>query len=295
MEFNRSIVSNFEKSFNFLIKSLSDTCEFLNKQDIENRNQWLIQVERFSSVFERIKNEGSKNGQLHPLEGLKDNIIYPIFQEHSTMLTALVVEDDVIRDSFIKIPKDSSDEKPRGIKLEIGKFYLPVSEIYTDIVSVAVNNPNINVVLPIRILLGFFSTVYHTITLKEDDQTLVLVKENIDKLISYIEVNELPRRQKASTNPMDMIQKALGNIDMSKISDMFNKVSGNSEASKEFNDVLSKMSDGMKNGKPFTDVMGDLVKEASVNASMDEEEISSSEPATSQEDSHVSETATSQE
>ena len=290
MEFNRSIVSNFEKSFNFLIKSLSDTCEFLNKQDIENRNQWLIQVERFSSVFERIRNEGAKDGQLHPLEGLKDNIIYPIFQEHSTMLTALVVEDDVIRDSFIKIPKDSAEEKPRGIKLEIGKFYLPVSEIYTDIVSVAVNNPNINVVLPIRILLGFFSTVYHTITLKEDDQTLVLVKENIDKLISYIEVNELPQRQKAPSNPMDMIQRALGNIDMSKISDMFNKVSGNSEASKEFNDVLSKMSDGMKSGKPFTDVMGDLVKEASINASADEEDSTEN-----QEDVPVSETAVNQE
>ena len=295
MEFNRSIVSNFEKSFNFLIKSLSDTCEFLNKQDIDNRNQWLIQVERFSSVFERIRNEGSKDGQLRPIEGLKDNIIYPLFQEHSTMMTSPVVEDDVVRDSFIKIPKDSQEERPRGVKLEIGKFYLPVSEIYTDIVSFAVNNPDRNITSPIRILLGFFSTVYHTITLKEDDQTLVLVKENIDKLISYIEVNELPQRQKASSNPMDMIQKALGNIDMSKISDMFNKVSGNSEASKEFNDVLSKMSDGMKSGKPFTDVMGDLVKEASVNAAMDEEDSAPNQSENTDDDGPVSELAVSQE
>ena len=254
-----------------MIKSLLDTCEFLNKRDTENKNRWLIQVERFFSVFERIKNESAKDGQLHPVEGLKDNIIFPVFQEHSTMMTSPIIDNDVVRDSFIKISKEDSDmEPPRGIKLEIGKFYLPVSEIYTDIVSFAISHPDANITAPIRILLGFFSTIYHTITLKEDDNTLILIKDNIDKLVEYIESNEIPQRQKASSNPMDMIQRALGNIDMSKISDMFNKVSGNSETSKEFNDVLAKMSDGMKSGRPFTDVMGDLVKDASFNAAKEE-------------------------
>jgi hypothetical protein len=268
MEFNRSIVSNFEGSFDFLSKSLSNSCEFLNKKDVKSANKWQIQVDVFLTVIDMIKKEKVEDSKMHPIEGLKNNIMYPIFQEHSTMLTSPIIEDDVVRDSFIKIPKtDSSKELPRGIKIEFGKYCLPVSEIYTEMVTFSINNKDLNTTLPIRILLGFFSTIYHTITLKEDSDTLILIKENIDKLVEYIESNEVANRRQTSSNPMDMIQKALGGMDMSKISDMFNRVSGNGEASKEFDSVLSKMSDGMKSGKPFTDVMGDLVKDVSLNAS----------------------------
>ena len=272
MEFQAEQIATLGGSLQFLINAMSKTCQYITRDRLlENKPFWMVQTEKFSSFFNRIKDN------LEAMENFRHKVVAPVYETHNVnMLNQLVSSDGVVQDDFLKVTLQQSNDfrikvSPGGVYFQLDKLFLPISEVYTQAVNYSLSHKNENVPFPVFILLGFYSSIYQAVKDKEDNESMEMLKNNIDVLSDSMETCDQPP-PKTTNSPVDMLQSMLGNIDMGQIGEMMGKVTGDPQASKEFGEVFSKMTDVIKNGGNPLDAMGDIIKNASMR--VNEEPVS---------------------
>ncbi len=275
MEFNVDQVSTLEKSVEFLIDSMSKAGQYINRERfLENKPFWMIQTEKFSSLFSRIKDK------LEAVENFRKKVLVPVYETHNAnLLSQLISDEGVVQDDFLKVTLQQTNDfriktTPGGVYFQLDKLFLPISEVYTQVVNYSVAHKNENIPYPVQILIGFYSSLYHAVKDSEDNESMTLLKKNIEVLTDSMETCDQP--VKKSKGPIDVLQNMLGNIDMGQIGEMMGKVTCDPQASKDFGEVFSKMTEVIKDGGNPLDAMGDIIKSASMRASdtpVAEEEI----------------------
>lgn len=287
MEFNVEQLSSLEGSMKFLIDAMVKTCKYITRERLlENKPFWMVQTEKFSSLFNRIKDK------LEAVESFRHKVVAPVYETHNVnLLNRLIDEDGTVQDDFLKVTLQQTNDfriniTPGGVYFQLDKLFLPISEVYTQAVNYSLAHKDENVPYPVQILLGFYSSVYQAVKDKEEAESMDLLKQNIQTLVDGMEVCDQPST-KANKGPVDMLQNMLGNIDMGQIGEMMGKVTGDPQASKEFGEVFGRMTEVIKNGGNPLEAMGDIIKNASMR--------SHDEPGDSQETLHVSEGASEQE
>lgn len=165
---------------------------------------------------------------------------------------------------------------PRGLYLHsdegaaLKSLYLPISEAYTSAVEMSMKHKQRNVMLPVKILLGFYSMVFYSLKdcpehASHDD--VESVRSNIKVLKEYMDsLDEKDEPEDTEEGPMGMIKNLLGNVNFDQIGDMMNKVTNDETASAEFKQVFDKMTQGIQSGQAPMDVMGDIIKQATTQA-----------------------------
>lgn len=250
--FNRDQVENFDSSLNFLFKILISSCNLYNKKK-DVKSKFLISSEKFKTMYENLKLK-DKAGK--GIQFIKDNTIKSVYEKVKFDIMQPIISDDKIVDTFIKIPKEKRGEEEK-ISFKLEKFILPISEIYSDMISLAVEFQDETLNNPIYILIGFLSVLYFTVNVEEEDDNLELIKGNIDNLIKYLETTQ---QQSVPKNGGDFIKNAMKNLNMEGISEMLGKVNGDPNASNEFSNVLKGVTESLQKGKNFGDVIGDVLQ-----------------------------------
>ena len=269
-------INDVKSSLSFLMGSMVDTGrQAMREMFGMPKSTWLSQTERFESFFSQLCVDESA------VDNFKEKFIVPLYKKHELSFTAPIINDkDVIQDDFIKIKDDSTELKlrkePRGLFLHssegaaLKSLYLPISEAYTSAVEASMKNKQRNVMLPVRILLGFYSTLFYSLKDLPEHAThdeLEAIRSNIKVLNEYMEsldAREEPESQ--DEGPMGLIKGLLGNVNFDQIGEMMNKVTNDAQASEEFKSVFDKMTQGIQGGKAPMDVMGDIIKEATEKA-----------------------------
>ena len=271
MSFKPEMISDFKSSMSFLVSSMLETMSRVARERIMSGKQsHHVQTEKFSSFFDKI----SDNDEM--LSNLSKKVVVPVFNAHSlSLLSSLIGVDGKVEDSFLKIEKDSEDDTsfkikttPEGIFFQISKVFLPISEVYTDAVRITVANRSENLPYPNKILLGLYSTIFHSIKDTTPADQLEIIESNVKTLVDSLDSYEEPVAPAREAGPMGMIKNILGNIDFNQIGDMMQKVSGDENSSKEFGEVFGKISDTIKGGGNPLEAMNDIIKQVTVNAAM---------------------------
>ena len=279
MSFKEEMVSNFSSSMGFLIESMLETLTYISRGNImENKPSYTVQTEKFFSFYEKIASSSEKDKQTL-LENLKQKVVGPVYDKYSlNFLNKLVSDEGKVEDSFIKVPASASGDSlkirttPGGIYFQISKVFLPISEVYTEAVKVSLQHKGENLPFPNKILLGLYSVIFHSVKDRLDRDTSNYFTENIKTLNESLEVCDEVKEKPTDQGPMGLIKNMLGNIDFNQIGDMMAKVSGDEKSSKEFSDVFGKLSESIKNGSNPLEVMGDIIKQATVEAAEHEEQ-----------------------
>ncbi len=282
MEFNVDKITTLEESMQFLIDAMVKTCKYITRDRLlENKPFWMVQTEKFSSLFNRIKDK------LEAVESFRHKVVAPVFETHNVnLMNQLISDDGVVQDDFLKVSLQQTNDfrinvTPGGVYFQLDKLFLPISEVYTQAVNYSLAHKSENVPFPVHILLGFYSSIYQAVKDKEEAESMEMLKQNIQTLVDGMEVCDQPPAR-ANKGPIDMLQNMLGNIDMGQIGEMMGKVTGDPQASKEFGEVFGKMTEVIKNGGNPLDAMGDIIKSASMR-SHDEtvvsQEVSEETPA----------------
>jgi len=266
MEFQAEQLTTLEGSMQFLINSMIKTCKYITKDRLlENKPFWVVQTEKFSSLFSRIKDK------LEAVESFRHKVVAPVYDTHNVnMLNQLIDDSGVVQDDFLKVTLQQTNDfrinvTPGGVYFQLDKLFLPISEVYTQAVNYSLSHKSENVPYPVHILLGFYSTIYQAVKDKEDPESMVMLKQNIQTLLDGMETCDQPATNTKSS-PVDMLQSMLGNIDMGQIGEMMGKVTGDPQASKEFGEVFGKMTEVIKGGGNPLDAMGDIIKSASMRS-----------------------------
>lgn len=273
MSFKAEMVSDFKSSLRFLIDSMLETCNFSSTGDIVgNKPSHTVQTEKFFSFFEKVL-LAPESEQSVLLEKLKSKVVRPVYEQNTlAFMNNLVGEDGNVSDDFLKISVTGSEESlkirttPDGIYFQISKVFLPISEVYTQAVKLCLRNKGDNLPFPNKILLGLYSCVFFSVRGSVGKDVSEYFERNIGTLRESLEVCDEVKPKPADNGPMGMIKNMLGNIDFNQIGDMMSKVSGDEKSSKEFSEVFGKISDSIKNGGNPLDVMGDIIKQATVDA-----------------------------
>ena len=158
------------------VKSLRDSMTLLLSSMIDagrrsmcdnfgsSKPSWLSQTERFESFFSQLsENKDACNN-------FRRKFVIPLFTSHTDMFSRAIISDnDVIQDDFIKI-KDDADFKlrrtPRGLYMHnkegesLKSLYLPISEAYTNAVDLSAKDKHRNISMPVKILLGLYSCLF---------------------------------------------------------------------------------------------------------------------------------------
>jgi hypothetical protein len=273
MSFKPEMISDFKSSMSFLVSSMLETMSRVARERIMSGKQsHHVQTEKFSSFFDKI----SDNEEM--LTNLSKKVVVPVFNSHSlSLLSPLIGADGKVEDSFLKIEKEGEDDSsfkikttPDGVFFQISKVFLPISEVYTDAVRITVANRSENLPYPNKILLGLYSTIFHSIKDCTPADQLEIIESNVKTLVDSLDSYEEPVAPKREAGPMGMIKNILGNIDFNQIGDMMQKVSGDENSSKEFGEVFGKISDTIKGGGNPLEAMNDIIKQVTVNAAMGE-------------------------
>ena len=271
MSFKPEMISDFKSSISFLVSSMLETMSHVASERIMSSKQpHHVQTEKFSSFFDKI----SDNDEM--LSNLSKKVVVPVFNTHSlSLLSPLIGPDGKVEDGFLKVEKDKEEDSsfkikttPDGIFLQISKVFLPISEVYTDAVRIAVTNKSENLPYPNKILLGLYSTVFQSIKDSTPAEQLEIIESNVKTLVDSLDSYDEPVAPKREAGPMGMIKNILGNIDFNQIGDMMQKVSGDEKSSKEFGEVFGKISDSIKGGGNPLEAMNDIIKQVTVNAAM---------------------------
>lgn len=267
-------INSLTSSLNFLMSSMIDAGRHTMRETFGmQKPSWLSQTERFESFFSQLS-----SGQ-GAVDNFRDKFVIPLYQSNEIEITSRIINDsDVIQDEFIKVKDDTQlrlRKTPKGLFLHsdegdaLKSLYLPISEAYTSSVEMSMKNKQRNVLLPVKILLGFYSMMFYSLkdTPEHASQLVVeSIRTNIKILNEYME--SLDEKEESSNDdggPMDMIKSLLGNVNFDQIGDMMNKVTNDEAASQEFKQVFNKMTDGIQSGKAPMDVMGDIIKQATEN------------------------------
>ena len=294
------------------VKSLRDSMTLLLSSMIDagrrsmcdnfgsSKPSWLSQTERFESFFSQLsENKDACNN-------FRRKFVIPLFTSHTDMFSRAIISDnDVIQDDFIKI-KDDTDFKlrrtPRGLYMHnkdgesLKSLYLPISEAYTNAVDLSAKDKHRNISMPVKILLGLYSCLFFA--LKEDDEVLVeeesltAVKRNVEILNEFLQSLDTKEEEtEEDTGPMGMVKNMMKGFNFDKIGEMMKTVTADENANKEFNEVFSKMSQGLQSGKAPLDLMNQIITDAekSLKEESTEEEMkeiigSSPEKATLQDE-----------
>lgn len=271
MSFKPEMISDFKSSISFLISSMLETMSHVAGERIMSGKQpHHVQTEKFSSFFDKI----SDNEEM--LTNLSKKVVVPVFNTHSiSLLSPLIGADGRVEDAFLKVEKDKEEDSsfkikttPDGVFFQISKVFLPISQVYTDAVRIAVSRKNENLPYPNKILLGLYSTVFHSIKDTTPADQLEIIESNVKTLVDSLDSYEEPVAPKREAGPMGMIKSILGNIDFNQIGDMMQKVSGDEKSSKEFGEVFGRISDTIKSGGNPLEAMNDIIKQVTVDAAM---------------------------
>jgi hypothetical protein len=264
-------VNDVKSSLSLLMTSMVDAGRQMMRETFGmQKPSWLSQTERFESFFSQLAVDDSA------IDSFKEKFVVPLYKKHELSFTAPVINDnDVIQDDFIKIKGEETQLKlrkePRGLFLHsdegaaLKSLYLPISEAYTSAVDMSMKNKQRNVMLPVRILLGFYSTLFYSLKDLPEHAThdeLESIRSNIKVLNEYMESLDTKEESEQDEGPMGLIKGLLGNVNFDQIGEMMNKVTNDEKASEEFKSVFDKMTQGIQGGKAPMDVMGDIIKEA---------------------------------
>jgi len=269
-------INDVKSSLSFLMSSMVDSGRQAMREMFGiPKSTWLSQTERFESFFSQLSADDSA------VHNFKEKFVVPLYKKHEIDFTSPVINsNDVIQDDFIKIKDDETQLKlrkePRGLFLHsddgsaLKSLYLPVSEAYTSAVEASMKNKQRNVMLPVRILLGFYSTLFYSLKDLPEHAThddLEAIRSNIKVLNEYMEsLDSKDEPVSQDEGPMGLIKGLLGNVNFDQIGEMMNKVTNDKQASEEFKSVFDKMTQGIQGGKAPMDVMGDIIKSATEKA-----------------------------
>tara|TARA_Y100000310_G_C20650176_1_gene798961 strand:- start:199 stop:1101 length:903 start_codon:yes stop_codon:yes gene_type:complete len=275
-------INDVKSSLSFLMSSMVDSGrQAMREMFGMPKSTWLSQTERFESFFSQLSADDSA------VDNFKEKFIVPLYKKHEIDFTAPIINSsDVIQDDFMKIKDDETQLKlrkdPRGLFLHsndgaaLKSLYLPVSEAYTSAVEASIKNKQRNVMLPVKILLGFYSTLFYSLKDLPEHAThsdLEAIRSNIKVLNEYMEsLDTKDEPESQDEGPMGLIKGLLGNINFDQIGDMMNKVTNDEQASEEFKSVFDRMTQGIQGGKAPMDVMGQIIKEATEKSEQPEEE-----------------------
>ena len=270
-----STLTNFEKSFDYLLKSMVNISEKIEKNNkIEKKTFWRKQTERFSSYCYSIREKlEDKTNEI-----IKNKIIKPMYDIHSINFTNRLIDDNnKVQDSFLKIELNkgfSFKQKPDGLFLFSEGLYLPISDVYTRSVKYSKEK---NVPYPAQILLGLYKSIYYTVKNDIEENEKKILEDNINIIMNVLENNEEEEKEdyKKPLNPMDMINNFTKNLDFNSLGDIFNMTKNGNENGNEFSEIFQKVSEQIKKGKNPLDDLGKIMKEMSMNM-IDKEETSSS-------------------
>ena len=269
MQFSNDLLSSLPRSLEFLITSMVNACSHITRTEIlDGKPSWMIQSEKFSSFFDRIRDNEDA------VSNFKSKILSPVFGEyHNDLINSIINDNDVVQDDFLKTVFEEDKvfklrSKPVGLFFSIDKLFLPVSEVYTKSVAYSVKHKNENFPYNVNILLGLFSVFFVYAKEEGDMGSAEMIKKNIDVLSESLEVFDKPSA--AQRGPMNMLQNILGNIDMGQLGQMMGKVTGDDKASKEFGEVFGQMTEVIKSGGNPLEAMGDIIKNASTRLAEEE-------------------------
>ena len=275
-------INDVKSSVSFLMSSMVDAGRQMMRETFGmQKPSWLSQTERFESFFSQLCADDSA------VENFKEKFVVSLFKKHELALTSPIINDsDVIQDEHIKIKDDSTQLKlrkePRGLFLHsdegaaLKSLYLPISEAYTSAVEMSMKNKQRNVLLPVKILLGLYSTVFYSLKDSPEHAThddVESIRSNIKVLNEYMESLDSKDEEQQDEGPMGLIKGLLGNVNFDQIGEMMNKVTNDEKASEEFKTVFDRMTQGIQGGKAPMDVMGDIIKEATEKASQPETQV----------------------
>jgi len=275
-------INDVKTSLSFLMSSMVDAGRHAMRETFGmEKPSWLSQTERFESFFSQLSSDETA------IDSFKEKFILPLYKKHELSFTSPVINDkDVIQDDFIKIKDEDTQLKlrkePRGLFLHsdegsaLKSLYLPISEAYTSSVDMSMKNKQRNVMLPVRILLGFYSTLFYSLKdmpehAMHDD--LESIRSNIKILNEYMESLDVKETEQRDEGPMGLIKGLLGNVNFDQIGEMMNKVTNDEKASEEFKTVFDKMTQGIQGGKAPMDVMGDIIKQATEETAALEDDV----------------------
>lgn len=272
MTFKDEMVADFTSSMTFLIDSMLETLNFVSSGHIiSNKPSHTVQTEKFYSFYEKVASSQSSDRQVL-IDNLQSKVVSPVYDQYSlNFLNQLVSDEGKVEDSFLKVsPADRDSLKirttPEGLYFQISKVFLPVSEVYTEAVRVSLQHKGENLPFPNKILLGLYSTIHHAVRDRLDRDMNNYFVENIRTLKESLDVCDEVKPTPVDQGPMGLIKNMLGNIDFNQIGDMMSKVSGDEKSSKEFSEVFGRLSDTIKSGGNPLEVMGDIIKQATVDA-----------------------------
>lgn len=264
MDFSLDKIKSFNGSVSFLVDTMIQAGKHIfQREAMISKPSWLIQSEKFSSFFDRIKRKEEA------LDKLKTDVFRPVYENYEGDFNcSLVNSDNVVSDDFLKV-KDSEVTdvlkvpQPEGLFFKADKLYLPFSEVYTQILAFNKSHGIKNSAYPILLLIGLYSSVFNAVKEKETQTTHEVFKANIQILLDSLEGCDGVPKRRQENNSMNMLQNIMGNFDFKQLSDMMGKVTGDEKASKEFGEVFGKMTESIKQGKNPLESMGDIIKTAS--------------------------------
>ena len=273
-------INSVRSAVNFLMSTMVDAGRFLMRESFGSpKPNWLSQTEKFESFFSQIPEDSEL------MNNFKSQFVVPVFENNELSITNPIINsDDVIQDNFLKIKEDNQfklKNTPRGIFLSsseggsnLKNMFLPISEAYTVAVEISMKNRNRDMTIPVKILLGLYSTMFYSLRGSDNGSSLDSLKSNIRVLNEYLDSMDEPETSvQQDEGPLGMIKNILGNFNFDQIGDMMNKVTEDEQTNKEFGEVFTKMTEAIKSGKPPLDAMGDIIKEATAAAATEPEKI----------------------
>lgn len=265
MDFDATKISDLISSVDYLINSMSNTGKYLSRGELlAGKPSWLGQTERFSSFFDRIKD----NSEI--IEKFRTRVVLPLYNRYNVNLNSKLIDtDNKVQDTYIKIKINNTNDfklktEPEGIYLNIERFFLPVSEAYSRVLAHETKNKDQNNLYATCILIGFYSVLYHSALPDEGKENLEGLYENITLMVSALDVLEKPEPVN-NGGPMAMFQNFMKNIDLGQIGEMMSKITNDDTANGNLGDVLKKMGSAVEKGENPFNIMEDIVKEASAH------------------------------
>lgn len=245
MEFDRSLISSLPRSLNFLVRSLDMACNTLMRGKlITDKPDYIEQQEQFSEFFENVYRKPEA------IEKFKDKVLKDIYDNNYTDIIEKIIVDNVPKDRFMM----------NGLEFKFGKFVLPISKIYRNASLHAKENRSAH---PPKILLGFYSVMFHTVKKEESKECLDLIAANISSMIEAIEeIAKPPQAQQAGAN---IFQDLIKNFDISQPNSFLDKLTNNPNMPEELRGACDKVKQIFGSENPI-EALEKFAKETTIHA-----------------------------
>jgi len=213
-----------------------------------DKPEYIVQQEQFSEFFENVLKKPES------VEGFRTKVLKDVYDINYTDVIEKIIPTDGESEG-----KANDKFMMSGIEFRLGKFILPISNIYRNATLQAKEAKSVH---PPKILLGFYAVMYYTVKDDESKECLDLISSNINTMIEAIE--EMARVP--APNPGgNFFKEALGKFDLGQTTEMLNKISSNPKMSGEFKKMCNKVQQVFESGDPM-EALGELIKESSIHA-----------------------------